>query len=931
MMVQKTLLKFLIAYWCATMIMPKALAQEEMVLSTADGVDLVFVPDNAPLLDGSLIGGTLRLRSPDVGIATIGGISFDSLHNVAVHSFLGVVPSLSAHDHVDPLHTLYDSHLLLTDRIQGIVGELLETGLSDPTALNPNGLQAQIPPDVFGNPAVTYSGAIDQGGGAFFLRREFPNILDVARLVGLPDTVSNVQVHVLGSQLDSMFDVQLAWDDVVIPKPPTDDLAAYVVATSQHIDVLFLPDESALLDGDLMGGTLVLRTRSEAIRVNSLQNMSLETLHHVGVHSNTGVSTTPSISDHIDPIHARHDSHLLFLESAGGANGVPFQETGLDMPSDTANAGDRIPPDALGNPAVLYGGEIHNVGGSISLPRSESATIELARLVGVPGNTTNVRFGVTGNGIVGTQFNFDLPWGERTGTPPSVQFDRPKHRLLDEEAVMLSATAFDTDGEVTMVEYFDGANVIPECRVTAAPFECEWNPRRGQHVVRARARDNSGMSVYSAPADVYVDSPGDVSVTSRRSGSSQWTLRATGFDADGVASLAIFVDGVVLPECSSNDSLVVECGWSPIENGTYTIQARSIDRAGFTSTSDNTLVTIGDVSSPQIRITNPSGDLTGNRSLSLGQTLRLVASVRNIEEVSFYANDKLIPGCTLTTEPFAACEWTPAEGEFTVVAEGTRATGETLSDSRQITVVDRGPLVTLLSPTSNGFLTAGESLHLAATATDNGQVASVEFTANELPIPSCRFTEGPYECEWFPDEGNYTVKAIAVDDRGTVGQSVSRQIRVYSPDAGGVDVLPVDENGNAIVGQDAAVWWDFLGTPIGLFQGLPAPEQIIEVPVIPGDVITLLSIQEIDDENDVFSYVGEMPPIEYGTSSRRIRIRDFELDTSIAGPVSATYELRFDDDTNVLATISATIQAVPESDALLTLVCFCLLPIRRKS
>lgn len=74
-------------------------------------------------------------------------------------------------------------------------------------------------------------------------------------------------------------------------------------------------------------------------------------------------------------------------------------------------------------------------------------------------------------------------------------------------AIMLGAKAFDSDGEVTRVEFFDKGAKLGEDGT--APFTYNWNgTTAGHHIVSARAVDNLGGSRMSHPIDVFVHGSG---------------------------------------------------------------------------------------------------------------------------------------------------------------------------------------------------------------------------------------------------------------------------------------------------------------------------------------------------------------------------------------------------------------------------------------
>lgn len=714
--------------------------------------------------------------------------------------------------------------------------------------------------------------------------------------------------------------------------------AEAVVASAGGVDVLFIPDDEMLLDGDLMGGTLRLRS-DEGTRMVTFGRLSLETLHHVGAQTPFGISPTLSFSDHIDAVHALYDSHLLFTDMIAGSVGEALRETGFDDPSaaDPAGVQDRIPPDSFGNSASTYLGDIFNLNGAFFLgPDSQSNAIDFARLVGRPGNVSNVQFLVLGDGFDGATFDFDLAWGTPAGTPPTIQLDPLPEIVQFGNPVTLSATASDSDGQVSLVQFYADDKPIPGCRLTSAPYECDWSLNTGSGIpqitrsVRARVRDDAGMSTYSDAAQIVFENPLPAVHLRASDLGNSWSLTATASDPDGIALVEFFANDELIPGCSLTTTPYV-CSWMPDE-GAYAVRAHAVDTVGFAADSRELEIVVD--YQPEIRVTNPAVDLTGTRAIRVGETLTLTAEAERASLVEFLANDELIPGCSFSTGPFQ-CDWSPEAGEYTLEAHATDDQRNTASDARQVSVladIDYPPGVTLTSPITDRVLWAGESLAFSATAHDpEGELVSVELLADGDPIPNCSFTTGPFECEWTPEEGEHLVWARAVDNGGNTSDSTTRLVSVFPPASGGIDELPVDEDGNPIIDAEFLGWYAGVIGSRGLIEGVPAPVTFVEVPVAAeGGPVLLIDIVEIADEADVFSYIGDPPPIRFETRPF-IAIGPFDLDTTLAGTFLTTYELTFHDGSQVLATLSATVEPIPEpSGGFVLMTCLLAMTVVRR-
>jgi hypothetical protein len=74
-------------------------------------------------------------------------------------------------------------------------------------------------------------------------------------------------------------------------------------------------------------------------------------------------------------------------------------------------------------------------------------------------------------------------------------------------AIALGAEAFDVDGQLARVEFYDRGTRLGED--TSSPFTFDWNAAApGRHIITARAVDNDGASRESPPVDLFVHGTG---------------------------------------------------------------------------------------------------------------------------------------------------------------------------------------------------------------------------------------------------------------------------------------------------------------------------------------------------------------------------------------------------------------------------------------
>lgn len=107
--------------------------------------------------------------------------------------------------------------------------------------------------------------------------------------------------------------------------------------------------------------------------------------------------------------------------------------------------------------------------------------------------------GILGGTATSTVINFTVT----NNVAPTVSLNTSQSGPTAPAVVTLTAQAADTDGAVTKVEFFNGANLLGS--VTQAPFVYTWNAvAAGSYSVTARATDNLGLVSTSAVSTVTV-------------------------------------------------------------------------------------------------------------------------------------------------------------------------------------------------------------------------------------------------------------------------------------------------------------------------------------------------------------------------------------------------------------------------------------------
>jgi len=187
--------------------------------------------------------------------------------------------------------------------------------------------------------------------------------------------------------------------------------------------------------------------------------------------------------------------------------------------------------------------------------------------------------------------------------------------------VSISASASDSDGSISKVEFFQGSTKLGE--VSAAPYSFDWtNVASGSYVFTAVATDNLGSGAVSNSVSITVNARPNVNITNPVAGTNfpattPITINASASDSDGtIAKVEFFANGNKLGEVTNGPYAFT---WNNASTGTYSVTATATDNLGATSSSAPVSITVG--KSDQTITFNPIPDKTyGDAPFSINAT-----------------------------------------------------------------------------------------------------------------------------------------------------------------------------------------------------------------------------------------------------------------------------------------------------------------------
>ena len=377
-----------------------------------------------------------------------------------------------------------------------------------------------------------------------------------------------------------------------------------------------------------------------------------------------------------------------------------------------------------------------------------------------------------------------------TNIVPTINITSPANNATfnEGEAIPITATSTDADGNVTKVEFFQGTTKLGED--ISSPYSFTWNnATAGTYQLTAKTTDNAGASVTSSVTTVVVNSASGTSptinITSPANNATfnegagiPITVFAT--DPDGQIVKVEFFNGTTkLGEDTSSPHTFT---WNNATAGTYQLTAKTTDNSGLTGFSAPvTVVVKASGIDPTVNITSPANNATFNEGAGIPITVFATDPDGQIVKVEFFNGTDKLGEDTSSPHNFT---WNNAPaGTHQLIAKTTDNSGLTgSSDPITITVSASTavPLVEITSPASNAQFNAGAAAKITATASvAEGTVSRVEFYNGSTKLGED--ATNPYGFTWYNvPAGNHKISAKAIDENEGTATSAMVNIIVNS-------------------------------------------------------------------------------------------------------------------------------------------------------
>ncbi|USH04317.1 chitinase [Grimontia kaedaensis] len=345
------------------------------------------------------------------------------------------------------------------------------------------------------------------------------------------------------------------------------------------------------------------------------------------------------------------------------------------------------------------------------------------------------------------------------GIPPTAQLTNPtaSSQLKADETVALTVTAEDSDGAVTLVEFYVDNKLVGSDDV--APFETPWLATEGNHSFNAKVTDNDGLQAWAGEVSVKVAGN---TVGGGCAGVPTYSAGTSYAVGDIVQNSNYKYQCDVAGWCSSDAAWAYEpntgAHWQDAwtELGICAI----VPTVTFTSPSDNATLLAGEMVSLAVDAVDSDGSVTGVEFFSAGQSIA-------VDNTAPYAVDWAVTGV----------------GEVSISAVATDNEGNTGNAGILVNVSDQPLVASLTSPAAGSSIGLGKAVFLEAEASAlNGTITRVDFVVDGAIVATD--STAPYSASWTPGAvGSYAVSALATDSNGLNASTVAVTLKVFEQSA----------------------------------------------------------------------------------------------------------------------------------------------------
>ena len=263
---------------------------------------------------------------------------------------------------------------------------------------------------------------------------------------------------------------------------------------------------------------------------------------------------------------------------------------------------------------------------------------------------------------------------------PIVTVSNPANAITG-DAVVISATATDSDGTIASVEFFvDDVSVGTDA---TSPYSISYKTTFGKHFIKAVATDNFGLKGTSKKDSITVvnNQAPVVTIQSPKNAitGDEVTFTSTAVDKDGtITQVEFFVDNLSVG-ISTTAPYAIK--WVA-KAGVHKVKAIATDNRGFTGTSADSILEVVDNKAPLVELIVDSTAIVGANVLITANATDTDGSIKKVE---FFIDNVVLASDSIA--PYTST-WKAVAGKHTVKILATDNRGLTSTKTKDIMVTD---------------------------------------------------------------------------------------------------------------------------------------------------------------------------------------------------------------------------------------------------
>ena len=366
----------------------------------------------------------------------------------------------------------------------------------------------------------------------------------------------------------------------------------------------------------------------------------------------------------------------------------------------------------------------------------------------------------------------------KANVAPTVSLTAPANNatFVAPATINLAASANDSDGTVSKVEFYNGAALLGTD--ATSPYTYAWaNVPVGTYSLTAKAYDNLAATTVSTAVSVQVKAnvAPTVTLTSPANNAAYTapatvSLAATATDTDGTVTKVAFYNGATL--LATLTTAPYTYTWNNVPGGSYSLTAKATDNKGAVTTSAAKAITVN--KPPTASLTAPANGATFAAPAKISLAASATDADGTIAKVEFYQGATLLG--TDTTSPYNYVWNNVGVGSYTLTAKSTDNKGAAKTSAPiNVTVnPNKSPAITITGPVDGATFVSPATINVVATASDpDGTISKVQFYGNgDTTLLTGTDTTAPYSVQWVGvGEGLLQITAKATDNLGAITTS----------------------------------------------------------------------------------------------------------------------------------------------------------------